>query len=248
MAYSNIAIGTAKLLGYDLHINFNTPYFAKSTADFWRRWHISLSNWLKDYIYIPLGGNRRGIFRKNINIMIVFFISGIWHGTGVTFMVWGLLHGIYHVIGDITKNIRARIKSLLLVKEESRTENLLRVVTVFSLVSFAWIFFRANDVWDALFIIKTIFSLDGFEGLYKNLPSIILEVISSRLLLAKVVLAIIILTISSFISNKVNYEKYINQTPQIIRYMLAAIVMFFVAFALVSTGSQPDNQFIYFKF
>ncbi|WP_306698070.1 MBOAT family O-acyltransferase [Treponema endosymbiont of Eucomonympha sp.] len=105
--YSDIAIGSARALGFNLMTNFRHPYFARSIADFWRRWHISLTTWLKDYIYIPLGGNRRGLFRQCVNILIVFALSGLWHGAAWNFVAWGILHGLFQTIERLVRNCKS---------------------------------------------------------------------------------------------------------------------------------------------
>lgn len=137
--YSYIAIGCAKIFGIELICNFKAPYYASSITDFWRRWHISLSSWLRDYIYIPLGGNRKGDLRKYANILIVFIICGMWHGAGMNFLVWGLLHGSYLVIDHLVRKSR-RIKL---------PETVGRIIT-FCQVSVAWVFFRASSLKAAL--------------------------------------------------------------------------------------------------
>lgn len=134
--YTNSMIGISGMFGLDLTQNFKVPYLSESTVEFWRKWHISLSNFLKDYVYIPLGGNRKGEGRKILNNMIVFFICGMWHGAGLTFIIWGLLHGLFNTLSNILK----KSKASFLVKG-----NLGRFIT-FCLVSFAWIFFRAPSI------------------------------------------------------------------------------------------------------
>ncbi len=156
--YSTIAIGSAKVMGFKLMNNFDSPYFSKSVSEFWRRWHISLSTWFKDYIYIPLGGNRKGRVRKYINIMIVFLISGLWHGASWSFVIWGGLNGLMQVIGDLTKKSRdSFIKKFHLVRETTG-HKLLQILTTFILVDFTWIFFRANGLKTAINMIKSIFT------------------------------------------------------------------------------------------
>ncbi len=138
--YTNSMIGISKLFGIELTQNFVTPYLAESTVEFWRRWHISLSNFLRDYIYIPLGGNRKGAARKRINTLVVFFVCGMWHGAGLSFIVWGLLHGLFNILSELV----SKSKAAFLAKGISG-----RIVT-FCLVSFAWIFFRAANLGEAL--------------------------------------------------------------------------------------------------
>ena len=151
--YSNIAIGAAKIMGIKLMNNFESPYMSKSVAEFWRRWHISLSSWFKDYLYIPLGGNRKGYARKLINLMIVFAVSGLWHGAAWTFVVWGILHGIFQVIGIVLKPVRDKIVLLFKVDRNSFSHNLYKVVVTFMLVNIGWIFFRADTFEKALYVI-----------------------------------------------------------------------------------------------
>lgn len=156
--YSTIAVGSAKMLNIQLTDNFNSPYFANSVSDFWRRWHISLSSWFKDYLYIPLGGNKKGIFRKYLNKIIVFLASGLWHGASLTYAIWGLLNGIYQVIGEITTPLRNKLYDLLKLNKKSFSFRMMQVICTYGLISFSWIFFRANTVRDSFLIIKSIFT------------------------------------------------------------------------------------------
>ena len=152
--YTHIAIGISRLLGIDVMENFKCPYLASSIAGFWRRWHISLSTWLRDYLYIPLGGNRKGTARKYLNIMIVFLVSGLWHGAGWTFVVWGLLHGLFQVIGYILKPVRDWCVNVFKVERNAFSHRVLKVLVTFLLVNFAWVFFRASSLGEAFLIIK----------------------------------------------------------------------------------------------
>lgn len=157
--YSIIAMGTAKILGICLMENFNAPYLSHSTAEFWRRWHISLSTWFRDYLYIPLGGNRKGKFRKYFNLMITFGISGLWHGANWTYIVWGLLNGIYQVIGDLTQKIRNRTMDILDIDATAAGHRVLQVMLTFVCVDTAWIFFRADNLVMAVSMIKSIITV-----------------------------------------------------------------------------------------
>jgi alginate O-acetyltransferase complex protein AlgI len=149
--YSDIAIGASRVMGIKLIKNFDRPYSSKSVSEFWKRWHISLSSWFKDYLYIPLGGNRVPISRVYLNLFIVFMVSGLWHGANWTFVVWGALHGVYLIFGMLYK--KGTLGSYL-----KKVDNFdaLQVPITFSLVTFAWIFFRANNINDALFIGKSV--------------------------------------------------------------------------------------------
>ena len=155
-SYSMIAIGAAKIMGFDLMENFNAPYFAKNIRDFWRRWHISLTTWFRDYLYIPMGGNRKGSIRKYLNIMLVFLISGLWHGANWNYIVWGGIHGFYQIIGEITIPYRKLLVDRFKIKTECFSWELLKVSATFMLTVFAWIFFRADNLKHALLYIKRI--------------------------------------------------------------------------------------------
>lgn len=156
----DICRGICEVMGIDLIDNFKHPYFATSIKDFWRRWHISLSTWLRDYVYIPLGGNRHGTFRKYLNVLIVFGVSGIWHGVGVNFFIWGLLHGAYQVFDGLTAGIRKRIVALCGLDEDAFSFRFGQRVWTFALVTFAWIFFRAQTIADAWSVIKRLFAFN----------------------------------------------------------------------------------------
>ena len=154
----DIARGAAQIFGIKLSHNFDHPYFALSVQDFWRRWHISLSTWLRDYIYIPLGGNRRGRGRKYLNILATFLVSGLWHGVGWQYVVWGLLHGLYQVIGSLLQPVRDWLVRAFSVNRDSFSHKFFKGLVTFHLVSFAWIFFRSPSLTDAVLYIKYMFS------------------------------------------------------------------------------------------
>ena len=149
--YSDIAVGSARVMGFDLMKNFNVPYISSSIKEFWARWHISLSSWFRDYLYIPLGGSRVSKFKRYRNLMIVFLLSGLWHGANWTFIAWGALHGAFN-------SIEMAVAKKLSGKYVNRCIKLLKVIFIFSFVSFAWIFFRSASIQQALLIIKTIFT------------------------------------------------------------------------------------------
>lgn len=142
----DICKGVSRLFGIELPDNFNAPYFARSIKEFWGRWHITFSGWLKEYVYISLGGNRKGKLRKNLNLVITFLVSGIWHGTGLNFMVWGLLHAAYQIVGDCTYGLRRKLRSQIGMEADSVSEKIIQRIITFNLVLFAWIFFRAPSL------------------------------------------------------------------------------------------------------
>lgn len=152
--YSNIARGAAKVMGFELMNNFEQPYLATSIKEFWRRWHISLTSWLTDYVYIPLGGNRKGRIRKYINILIVFGVSGLWHGASWSFVVWGLLHAFYQIIGDLKNAVFSKSIGKGNRGRNTFSSRLRKVIGTFILTDFAWIFFVCSDMQQALGVIK----------------------------------------------------------------------------------------------
>ena len=170
--YSVIAMGASEVLGIRLMENFNAPYLAMSVAEFWHRWHISLSTWFRDYLYIPLGGSRRGIIRKYFNVLIVFLVSGLWHGAEWSFVIWGGLNGLFQVIGSITKPLREKIVKRLCLNRESGAHKLMQILVTFVMVDFAWIFFRAKNINEAIAVVKSIWTVSNpwifFDGSLYN--------------------------------------------------------------------------------
>ncbi len=154
----DICRGVSGLFGVELVHNFNRPYSATSIKEFWGKWHMSFSGWLKDYIYIPLGGNRKGIVRKYFNILVTFLVSGLWHGAGFHFFLWGAMHAVYQIIGDLTLNFRKKVKRLIGVKEGSASERIYQVLITFHLVMFAWIIFRSSGLMTGLTYLSNMFS------------------------------------------------------------------------------------------
>ncbi|MBT6514466.1 MAG: MBOAT family protein, partial [Crocinitomicaceae bacterium] len=161
--YSDIAIGTSRLFGFDLMQNFKFPYFSRDIAEFWRRWHISLSTWFRDYLYIPLGGSRGGTLMKVRNTFIIFIVSGFWHGANWTFIVWGALNAIYFLPLLLTNNNRNNIATVAQGKLLPTLKELAHMLLTFGLTVFAWIFFRAENMGHAYSYISEIFSFSLFE-------------------------------------------------------------------------------------
>jgi D-alanyl-lipoteichoic acid acyltransferase DltB (MBOAT superfamily) len=170
--YSDIAIGAARVLGFNLMSNFRQPYFARSITDFWRRWHISLSTWLKEYLYNPLGGNRKGAVRQKLNLLITFLLSGLWHGAAWHFVVWGALHAVFQIIERSAAPFFGVLGRRIGLPEKSRMLKAIQVCVTFLLVCFAWIFFRANSIGDAFMIIAKLAALPAeLAGYVRGLPS-----------------------------------------------------------------------------
>ena len=173
--YTDIAIGAAKVMGFELMQNFDRPYFAKSIAEFWRRWHISLSTWFRDYLYIPLGGNRVGPARLYFNLFLTFVVSGLWHGANWTYVVWGALNGGYIILGLWFDKWTERISLPAYLKPGKVS----RVVWTFSLTCFAWIFFRARRLDDAFFIVRNL--LSGLPAQFRYVGGVAVEFVHGHL-------------------------------------------------------------------
>ncbi len=174
--YSTIARGSALIMGIHLMDNFSAPYYARSVKDFWRRWHISLSGWFRDYLYIPLGGNRKGEFRKCSNLLIVFAISGLWHGASMAFVFWGILNGVYQVIEELNGKMKSEViqgqkrwkwlEKLQISRKVCFSTKLFQTIITFALVTFAWLFFRAGGLEDAKLMITNMFRINNWMILF----------------------------------------------------------------------------------
>jgi D-alanyl-lipoteichoic acid acyltransferase DltB (MBOAT superfamily) len=231
--YSDIAIGSARVMGIKLMNNFDRPYFSKSISEFWRRWHISLSTWFRDYLYIPLGGNRVSKLRRHFNLFFVFTISGLWHGASWNFVIWGALHGVYLIFGSLTQSIQTKFFGLFGKRIGDILENL---ITVF-LVIFAWIFFRAKTFADAKYVIKNIFK-DSSHSI-----SQITSIIGLKELMI-LGLGVLILETVHRMQNNYQMGNWIETKPRWFRWS----VYYFLIFALLSFGFFGEVQFIYFQF
>jgi D-alanyl-lipoteichoic acid acyltransferase DltB (MBOAT superfamily) len=241
--YSDMAIGAARVMGFDLMKNFKTPYFSRSINEFWTRWHISLSTWFKDYLYIPLGGNRVPVPRWYFNLLAVFLVSGLWHGANWTFILWGALHGFYLVFGLMTIKIRERIWQFLNIPNAFK--KLLKTFTTFALVAYAWIFFRAQTVADALYISQNLFDGTGeffLKMLSGELPPLAIDFQTSDWALAFG--AIIFMEIVHFVQRRRSIPQLLKSKPLAVRwavYYAAILVIFFF-------GKFASREFIYFQF
>ena len=245
--YSTIALGAAKVMGFELSENFNTPYLATSIRDFWRRWHISLSSWFKDYLYIPLGGNRCGRIRKYCNLMITFLISGLWHGAAWTYVIWGGLHGIYQIAGDVLSPIRAKINEKAGVNTSAFSYKLGQILITFSLTSFAWIFFRAGSVDQALYYIGRLFTKWNPWVIFdQSLYTLGLDIIEMNILLIGVVILLIIDLLKY--TKKITISEFLMKQNLWFRW---AVLLFMILAVLVygKYGINFDSsKFIYFDF
>ena len=224
--YSLMAIGSGRLLGIELQNNFNRPYFAKTVTDFWRRWHISLTTWFRDYIYFPLGGNRCSKARWMLNTMIVFTVSGLWHGAAYTFIIWGAMHGACMVIERLVYG--EKIKH---ISNKFSIANLFRLILTFTIINFAWVFFRVSDLGDVMTIFKKIFTEPGMPFLDTN-----------TLMMAFFAMALVFAY--DFIKEKQLNIHLLSSKNIVVRYLTAVLlIVYILAFGVLNGGS-----FIYFQF
>ncbi len=247
LAYSLIALGLGKMLGISLTENFNAPYFARSIQDFWRRWHISLSTWLRNYVYIPLGGSRCSALRKNINLFATFLVSGIWHGADWTYVIWGMLHGAYQIIGNVASPFREWLYNRLHVKKNCFSFRLGQRICTFALVSFAWIFFRADSIPDAFHYIAGMAGRFDIWNLFNNsIYNLGLDILQMNILMV----SFIIFLIADYFRYKTNTGIDILLAKQNLAfYWLAVIFLFVSTFIFGMYGPEINaSDFIYFQF
>jgi D-alanyl-lipoteichoic acid acyltransferase DltB (MBOAT superfamily) len=223
--YSTIAVGSAKLLGISIMDNFKTPYLSKSISEFWSRWHISLSTWFRDYLYIPLGGNKVTLAKWSLNIMIVFMVSGLWHGANWTFVLWGALHGLVFILEKYFSKLFS-----FNVNEKWSLMNVVLVFKTFIITSFIWIFFRAKDFDNAKQIIKGLFKPDGW-----SLPN-------TQLLYPFLFVLLIILSDVLLYNSRIDFK--LSRVKPFYRWFVYGILLF----ALFALSGTNKFSFIYFQF
>lgn len=255
--YSNIAIGTANCLGFHILENFKRPYFSKSISEFWKRWHISLYEWFKEYIFIPLGGSRVGKIKLYRNILIIFTISGIWHGSTLNFIIWGLLNGVYQIIEDTFKlrdSLKNKIVKFKLVKF---LVDIINILKVYFLITISWIFFRIESFKTSTIAIKKIFLLNGFGnfkfGIKEGFERTILPIINGKQLyflkdweFISIILGI--LFIYSLVNELEISKKVLNRIPIIFKYLFLSIFILFILYFGNYGPLLVDTNFIYFEF
>ena len=236
--YSDIAIGAARVLGFDLMENFRQPYFSRSVREFWLRWHISLSSWFRDYLYIPLGGNRVVKWRWYYNLMVVFLLSGLWHGANWTFLAWGGLHGFYLLCYIWTRSLRVKLLEATGLGRYPRLRMLFAVIITFHLVTFAWIFFRANSISDALYIVTHLFAWNGLN--YRQFSSYQFF----QYELSIVALAIALMEMIHLFQQWGSVRQLISQRPIWVRWA----IYYTLIFLILIFGEFGTKEFIYFQF
>ncbi len=238
--YTDIAIGSARLLGINLMENFRRPYLGTSVAGFWKRWHISLTSWFRDYLYIPLGGNRK---RHLPNILIVFLASGLWHGASLTFVIWGFLNGVYQVLGILTRKYTDKVKSLLKISDSSVLFVNFKRITTFALIAFSWIFFRTASFGDLKLILTKLFTWNA--SFFANFNTKGLGMQKSELIVSFI--AVVLLAVYELIQEKLSVGAVLRRRPVVIRWAVyLAVIAVIILFGVY--GDANSTQFIYFKF
>lgn len=231
--YSDMAIGAAKVMGFDLMANFKRPLFAKSTGEFWKRWHISLSTWFKDYLYFPLGGNRGSVSRTYVNLMIVFFISGFWHGANWTYIIWGGINGFYLVFAIITKKYRDKMGEIIELNKFPRVNVFVQIVITFILISLSRVFFRATSVADAFTVFKKMLTFKG--SIFNDGISIVVYCFSAIFML------LIVEFKREFYTGSLSFSHNKNFWVRTSYYGILVIL-------IILLGVFDGGQFIYFQF
>ncbi len=237
-AYSDIAVGAAQVMGFRLMDNFKRPYSSRSLREFWRRWHISLSSWFRDYVYIPLGGNRVKVSRLYVNLSIVFLLAGLWHGADWTFIFWGALHGFYLVFSLITKNIRGKVNARIGLTRFPKIHMFFQILVTFILVNIGWIFFRANSFSDAIYIFIHMFSGWGlgFSGIF-------LGSMGMRNLIPASILIVFVWFVHMLQGHK-GMRQFLSDKPTLVRWSVYLVIIF----AIILFGVFEAKEFIYFQF
>lgn len=233
-SYSIIAKGSAKILGYDLMDNFRAPYLSKSITEFWRRWHISLSTWFKDYLYIPLGGNRKGAFRKHLNVLIVFLVSGLWHGANYTFVLWGLIHGIFNILEDSFKGTTKGIRDNFIYK------NVRRLIT-FVVAVLSFVIFRSKNIGAAKAYLLGIFKRQAGS------PDASIAFPYEDTVILLIAIAILVV-IDILIYNKVKLADNIERRSLIVRWPIYIFLLIATLIFGIYGPGYSEAQFIYFQF
>ena len=240
--YSDIARGCARIMGFRLMLNFDHPYFSTSIREFWQRWHISLSTWFKDYVYIPLGGNRKGKHRTSLNLLITFLVSGLWHGANWTFIAWGGFHAALQIIERYTKGFFDKLAAITKLEQVPKLRTIIKTVITFGLVCFGWIFFRANSMHDAIYVITNLFNIHDFSasGIYTMLKLMF----DTRAEVYRLLLTLPVFLLASFIDKKWKINRIIMKFGSELRFAVYVLIVTYILLA-----ARADVQdFIYFQF
>lgn len=243
--YTTIARGTAQIMGFHLMENFDAPYFSSSVSEFWRRWHISLSGWFKDYLYIPLGGNRKGKHRQYLNIMIVFTVSGLWHGASFAFVLWGGLNGFYQVMGEILRPARDYLAEKFQICKTVFNCRILKIFCTFVMVDFAWLFFRSGSLDRAREVLRNMFRFNPGIMLDGSLYTLGIDEIEFHFLICM----LIVLAVIDYLKyRRINVLEKLGKQRVWFRAALFSILFWAVMLFGIFGPEYEASQFIYFQF
>ena len=235
--------GVSEMFGITMMDNFDHPYFSTSIKDFWRRWHISLSSWLRDYVYIPLGGNRRGKFRKYLNLMITFLVSGLWHGVGIHYLVWGFYHGACQIVGDVSRAPKDYLIKKLQIRRDVFSFRLAQQLITFVLIAYSWLLFRANGFRAALYMTRSLFT--NFFSPTQFATAFGFEDLKDLFVL---IIATVVLLMASLLQQKYHIRTELEKQNLYFRWGAYLIILFaIIIFGVYGTGYNASD-FLYMQF
>lgn len=241
-----MALGVGRIFGFYLPENFRQPYLAVSVEDFWHRWHLSLTSWLRDYVYIPLGGNRKGVVRKYFNVMAVFFVSGIWHGAGLNFIIWGALNGLFQIIGTMLRKTKSKLYKICSIEESSKICIWWKRCWTFLWMTIAWVFFRSQSVGEAIFVFKRLFSSWNpwvlSDGTLYELG------LSSKNVTLLLLMLILMAIIEVLHERKISLSKWVVEQNFIVKCVISYITIFAVIIFGIYGTTYDAGSFIYMQF
>lgn len=242
--FVDISRGIGQIFGIDVIQNFKQPYLATSIVDFWRRWHISLSSWLRDYVYIPLGGNRKGVKRKYLNILLVFFVSGIWHGVGLQFIAWGLLHGFYQIVGALSSPYKMKLTERLNINRNSKVYTTVQRFITFGLIVISWIVFRSESLTAALRMIKRLFFNWGGTQ-FADIYNLGLDRMDFHIVFVSVLIILIHWVLKE---NGISVRELIRRQHLVFRWSVYLSAMMIILILGIYGPGFSDSSFIYMNF
>ncbi len=248
--YSDIAVGAARVMGFELTKNFKSPYYAATVSEFWRGWHISLTAWFRDYVYIPLGGSRCGKWKKCRNLLLTFAVSGLWHGAGWNFVAWGGLNGLYQAAGELTGDFRARLRERLRIRTDCGSYRLLQGLVTFALVDFSWLFFRADSFAAALRMLRHGIANVGLFEFFNpdtllGIDTIVLSEKNFFVLLCSLVL---LMAVDYMKKKKVDFKGALARQNIWFRWLVYYGLIFAVLILGIYGPEYDASTFIYFQF
>lgn len=248
--YSDIAVGAARVMGFTLTKNFESPYFAVSVSEFWRRWHISLTTWFRDYIYIPLGGNRCGRLKKYRNLLLTFAVSGLWHGAGWNYVVWGGLNGLYQIVGDLTRPLRTAVQRRLHIRTDCGSYRLVQGFVTFIFVDFSWLFFRSGSLLRSLQMLWHSISHPDFLALFSpdTLLGINTMALSEKDFYVMLAGLAVLMLADHFKNQKVDIKGVLARQNIWFRWLVYYGLIFAILIFGIYGSGYDASAFIYFQF